>query len=51
MQLVADKLLELELVDVHFPDAVLISAVQDNLNTRTGEPCTRHLSRPRLAAF
>lgn len=25
-----------ELVDVHFPDAVLISVVQDNLNTHTG---------------
>jgi len=25
-----------ELVDVHFPDAILISVVQDNLNTHTG---------------
>lgn len=25
-----------DLVDVHFPDAVLISVVQDNLNTHTG---------------
>ena len=36
-----------ELVDVHFPQARLVSVVLDNLNTHSPAPCMRRLRQPR----
>jgi len=39
------------LVNVYYPDALLITVVQDNLNTHSRLPCTKRLSLRRHGVF